>query len=211
MAQIRHRAAELFSTFISTLVAASFIDDSLISLKISVNISEEVLRKIEFRKNRILVDLEYLDLIGYFECIAQSFRMLVEHIKHLFFAFKVLLLGVSETVGIVKICICGEADETVVRRSVLLANEMYVICSYDLRTCLCRQLVYAFIGYQLMLVNLLRLAGNQGLVLLDLEIEIISEHSLVPHHGLLCSFHVTCYDSLRDFSRNTGRTAHQVL
>ena len=62
MAQICDRAAEFISALVAVLVASSFVYYVPVFLKIGVYVCKEVLRKVEFRKDRVLVDLETLDL-----------------------------------------------------------------------------------------------------------------------------------------------------
>ena len=127
----------------------------LIFLEIFVDIGKELLRKVEFRKDWVLVHLETVDLLSHLEGVAEGLGMLVEDVQHFLLALEVLLLGIAHTVRIVKVCVCGEADESVVCRSVLLAHEVHVVRSHDLRSGLLRKREDALVHNHLVLVHLL--------------------------------------------------------
>ena len=194
MAQECNRTTELFSALVSVLVAATLIDDFLIFLKICVYVCKELLRKVEFREDRILVNLEAVDLIGNFKRVCKDLRMVEEHLRHLFLTLEILLLGISHSIRIVHESICSKTDESVMSLAVLLANEVYVVCSDNLCSGLFRQFIDAGIRYDLSFIYFLGLSRDFSLVLLHLQIEILSEYSLVPLNSLYRTVHVTGND-----------------
>ena len=121
------------------------------------------------------------------------------------------LLGVSHSVRIVNECVCGEADEAVMGLAVLLAHEVHVIRSHDLRSRLCGQLEYSFVGHDLALVDILGLSRYLCLMFLHLQVEIVSKDLLMPFYGLFCSRHVSGDDCPRDLSGDTCGAAHQTF
>ena len=209
MAEVCDRVAELLASLVSVLVAASLVDDSLVFFKIPVDVRHELLRKVELRKDRVLVDLVALDLLRYFEGVGKGFGMLIEHVQHLFLSLEVLLLGISHSVRLVYECVGSQADKSVVGRAVLLAYEVDVVCSDDLRAGLLGQKEDSLVGYHLVFIHLLRLSRDLCLVLLYLEVEVVSEDLLVPHDRFFRTLHVSGYDRSRNLSRDTCRTAYE--
>ena len=103
MAKEGHRIAELLSSLVSALVAASLVNDMLVFLQMRIDIGKEFLRQVKFRQDRVLVNLETCYLLCDFQCVGNGLRMLIEHIQHLVLALEVLLLGISHTVRVRKI------------------------------------------------------------------------------------------------------------
>ena len=124
MAQERDRMAEFLATVIALLVIASRVYDSLVFLKIRVNIIEEVLVNLEFRQHVSAVDGVVLHLVADFQRIGDNLRMVREQCRHLLLGLQVLLLGISEAVYIVNVGIGSQTDKPVVGLAVLLAHEV---------------------------------------------------------------------------------------
>ena len=123
---------------------------------------------------------------------------------HLLLRLEVFLLGVADTVGIVVIVIEGEADQAVVGRTVLLADEVYVVGGDDLDIVFCRQFEDGLVHHLLHHIHLGVCAGDFGLVALHLEVEIVSEKVLVPLDCVLGLLEVAAVDGPGNLSGKAG-------
>ena len=127
MAQIGHGLAKFLATLRAVLVATSYINYVLVFFKIDVYLLHELIRNLELRKDRVLVNLVPFDFLRNFKRIADYLRMLREERKHFLCALHVFLLGIAHPVRVVHIHVRSEADEPVVCRAVLFSHEMYVV------------------------------------------------------------------------------------
>ncbi len=130
---------------------------------------------------------------------------------HLLLALEELLLGVAHSVRVVEIGPRVEADEPVVRRSVLLLHEMHVVRRDDLHSHLLREPEYPRIGYLLPFPDLLRHPRDLRPVGLHLKVVVLSEQILVPLDCLAGGLLVPVYEVSRHLSGNAGRQAYEIV
>ena len=116
-----------------------------------------------------------------------------------------------QAVGIVDQCIGGQADEPVVRRAVLLVDKVGVVRGYDLDAVLLRKAEDAFVGDQLVLVDVEGQTGDLCLVQLDLQVIVVAENGLVPLHGLAGPVPVAGDQRAGNLSRQAGRAADEPV
>ena len=211
LAHVGHGSAEIVPTVGSLLVVASCVDYVLVFVEPVVDIVGEFLRELELREHMVPVDLVPLDLVADLQGILQHLRMVREQGRHLLLALEILLLRVAEPVGVVDVGIRREADKPVMRRTVLLADEMDVVCCDHLQVMFLGQLEEHRDIFALTLIDILRQARNLGLVQHDLEIIVVAEDFLVPFDGPVGSLHVPCQDHSRHFSGHAGGAADKVL
>ena len=211
VAEIGHRLAELISPVIALLVALSDLDDILVHLQIVVQIVKEGLVNLVLWKNVVTIDLIFLNLRGYLKGVLQHFGMAWEQGRHLLLALEVLLLRVVETRLLVDLLASVQADEVVVRRAVLLVDEVHVIRGDHLDSHLLGELEYSLIANLLLVVNLQRESRNLRLVEHHLKVIVVSEYIPVPLDRLSRLVHLSCDDVLRDLARKACGAANQVL
>ncbi len=211
MAEIGHRLAELIASVIAFLVALSDLDDILVHLQIVVQVVKEGLVDLVLGKDVVTVDLIFLNLRGYLKGVLQHLRMTWEQGRHLLLALEVLLLRVVQTRLLVNLLAGVQADEVVVRRAVLLVDEVDIVRGYHLDSHLSSELEYSLIADLLLVVNLQRKPRNLRFVEHYLKVVIVTEDLLVPLDRLSRLVHLAGNDVLWDLARKACGAADQVL
>ena len=211
VAEIGHRLAELVATVIALLVALSDLDDILVHVQIVVQVIKEGLVDLILRKHMVAVDLIFLNFGSYLQSVFQHFRMVWEQCRHLLFALQVLLLGVVKARLLVDLLAGVQTDKMVVRRAILLVDEVDVIRSDHFDTHLLSQLEYSFIADLLLLVDIPRESRNLGLMEHHLKVVVVSEDPLVPLYRLSRLVHLSGDDVLGDLAGKAGGAADQIL
>ena len=128
VAEVCDRPCEFLSPVVPFLVAPSDIDYVLVFFEIFLLFRQEGRIDLEFREDVVPVDFVALYLVEHLHGPFQHFRMVREERQHFLLAFEVFLLGVPHPVRRVEVGVAVEADEPVMRRPVLLADEMHIIC-----------------------------------------------------------------------------------
>ncbi len=159
----------------------------------------------------VTVDLIFLNLRGYLKGVLQHFRVVRKQCGHLLLALEVLLLGVVEARLLIDLLAGVQADEVIVRRTVLLVDEVDVVCGDNLDPHLSGELEYSLIADLLLLINLQRQPRNLRLVEHHLKVIVVSEYIPVPLYRLSGLIHLSGDDVLWDLASKTGRAADQVL
>ena len=211
MAEIGHRLAELVATVIALLVALSDLDDILVHVQIVVQVIKEGLVDLILRKHMVAVDLIFLNFGSYLQSVFQHFRMVWEQSGHLLLALQVLLLGVVKARLLVDLLAGVQTDKMVVRRAILLVDEVDVIRGDHLDTHLLSQLEYSLIADLLLLINLQRQPRDLRLVEHHLKVVVVSEDPLVPLYRLSRLVHLSGDDVLGDLAGKAGGAADQIL
>ena len=204
MAQERDRMTEFLATVIALLVIASGVYDTLVFLKIRVDVIEEVLVNLELRQDVSTVNGVVLHLVADFQRIGDDLGMVREQCRHLLLGLQILLLGISEAVDIVNVCIGSQTDKPVMGGAVLLAHKVDVIGRDDLHAMLFGQIEDDLIVLLLLLIHLERKSRNLRLVQHHLQIIVILEHPLVPLYGLFRACYIAVENHSRNLSGHTG-------
>ena len=214
VAKVGNRRAERLSARISVFVTASFVDDFAVFLQVGVDFAQELGVDVEFREDIAAVDGKTLDLIGDFQGIGKHLRVVREEGGHLLRTLDIFLLGIAQAVRIVNIGVGGDTDKPVVRRAVLLADEVRVIGGNDLGAGLSRKGKDRLIDLALLMIDFphaFRGSGDFRPVQLHLQIVIVPKHTFVPFDGLAGGVQVIRHDGLGDFPREAGGTADESL
>ena len=193
-------------------VLAVFAVRSFVSQVVQVDVRIRVaVGHLELRKERVVVDLVYFDLIGDFNGVFKDFRVIGEKFGHLILSLKVLLLSVAHARRVVHVAVRGEAYKPVVRRAVLLVHEMDVVRSYDLDAVLPGQLEFLLGDDKLPVIDRQVPARNLRPMLLDLQIIVVAEDVAEPFHSLFSRGQVSCYYLSRHLACQAGGRADYTL
>ena len=106
------------------------------------------------------------------------------------------MLGIVHAVDIVDVVVGAEADESVVRLGILLVDEVGIVGSDEFDTIFACEVDEDRVDLFLPLVDLLVTAGFLRLVALQLDIVVVAEEVLEPHHRLACAHHIAVQDFL---------------
>ncbi len=134
-----------------------------------------------------------------------------EQSGHLFFTFEIFLLCVVQTRFLIDLLAGVQADEMVVRRAVLLVDEVDIVGCHNLDSHLGSELEYSLIADLLLIVNLQREPRHLRFVEHHLKVVIIPEDIPVPLYRLSRLVHLAGNDVLRDLARKAGGAADQVV
>ena len=219
VAEVGHRPAEFVAAVVLHFASVGVLGDVVLAVlddvgvfrEVRVDLREELLREVELREDVAAVDLVTLHLVQHLEGVGEGLRMVREERRHLLLALEVLLLGVAEALGVVDHRVGGQADEPVVRRAVLLADEVDVVGGHDLDAVFLRQLEDAGGVFLLALVELEGHPGDLRLVEHHLEVVVVAEDALVPLDRLVHAFLVAGEDPARDLARHAGGAADEVF
>ena len=217
VAQVGDGAAELVAAVVLRFVAVlvlgdvvfAVLDDVCIFLQVDVDLREEFRGEYELREDVPAVDFVALHLVQHFEGVGQGLRVVREQGGHLLFTLEILLLGIAQALGVVDHRVGGQADEPVVRRSVLFADEVDVVGGHDFDPVLLRELEDAGGVFFLPLIEFERQVGDLRLVEHHLEVVVLAEDPLVPGDGAVYALVVARQDSPRDLPCHTGGATDQ--
>ena len=214
--QVGDGVDEFVAAVVAVLVVASGVDDVLVALELGVDAGEEVLVYLITRKDRVAVDAVGFDLVRDLHGVVDGFRVIREQGQHLLFRLEVFLLGVAQAARVVEVGVGGDADEAVVDRAVLLADEVDVVGRDDLDAVLLAEGEDLLIIYHLLVIDvddlLVGLRGevrHLGLVEHDLEVVVVAEDPLVPADGFVKGGFVACDDGSRHFAGHAGGGADE--
>ena len=211
MAQIGHGLAEIVAAVVAFRVVFAGFDVGFVFLQIGVDVGQEGFVDVVFGQDVVVVDLIELHLVGHFEGIGDHFRMVGEKRGHFLLALEILLLRVAQPLGIVHVGVGGQADEAVVGRAILLADEVHVVGGHHLDALFARQVEQDGVHLHLRPVHVVVEAGHFGLVLHHLEVVILPEHALMPAQSLAGGFHVAVHNVAGQLARQARGAADQVL
>ena len=149
-----------------------------------------------------------LDLVEYFACGFQGFGHIGENLLHLLGTFQPFLLGIVHS-RIVEALLHRHADEAVVCLGVVFIHEMHVIGCHYLYVMLLGELKEHLVHLLLLRINFVVSVGLVGLVALEFEIIVVSEHFFEPDNTLFGQREVAGEDVLRHFAAKTCRADYQ--
>ena len=204
MAEEGHGLAELVTAVVAFFVVTPAVDDILVFCEILVDVGEEGGVDGELREDVRAVDVVALYLFHHLPGIEYGLRVIREEFEHFVLTLEVLLLGIAEALGVVYQRVGGEADEAVVRRAVVLADEVGVVRGYHLDPVLLAEFEDGLVHLHLVVVEVQREAGDLRLMEHHLQIIVFAEHSLVPLDGLVDSVHIAREYAAGDLSGNAG-------
>ena len=211
MAQIGHGLAEIVAPVVAFRIVLAGIDIRLVQVQIFVDVAQEGLVDLEFGQDVIVVDLVEFHLVGDFQRPGDDFGMVGEQRGHLFLALEEFLLGVAEAFRIVDVGVGGQADEAVVRRAVLLADEVDVVGRHHFHAQFFGQREEDGIDFHLGPVHIVVDARHFRLVLHHLQIIVVAEHLFVPADGFAGGVDVPVHDVAGNLAGQAGGAADQVL
>ena len=211
MAEEGHGLAELVAAVVAFFVVASAVNDLLVFIQILVDVRKKGWIDAEFGQDVGAVDVVALHLLHHLAGVEYRFGMLRKQRQHLVLALEVLLLRVAETLGVVHQGVGGEADEAVVRGSVVLADEVGVVGGYHLHPVLPAEFENGLIDLHLVVVEVQAQSGDFGLVEHHLQVVVLAEDALVPLYGLVDRVHVAREYAAGDLAGDAGGGADQAF
>ena len=162
-----------------------------------------------------MVDVVNLHLVHYLLRVRQRLGDVGEDGVHLLGRLEPLLLGVVHAVHIVHVVVRAEADKPVVCLGVLLFHKVRVVGADNLHPVFFCQVNQYGVHLFLPLIHLLVAAGFVGLVALQLDIVILTEHRLEPLYRLFRARYITRHNLLWQFTtqacRRTDNTFVELL
>ncbi len=147
--------AETVATVVPLLVAPARVDDVLVFFHVGVDLLHEGRIDFEHRENGVTVDGIGFHLVQNLQRVGEGLRVVREQFQHLLLTLEELLLGVAKAVGIVDEGVGCQADEPVMDRTVLLADEMDVVRGDHFHLMLLRQLEDDLVIDHLVVIDLL--------------------------------------------------------
>ena len=156
-----------------------------------------------------MVDVVELDFVEHLEGIVERFGNVGEHLLHLGCGFQPLLLGVEHTVFVGDFLVGSHADEAFVSLGVVLVDEVHIVGGHKLDAEFLRHTYQLLVHLLLQGVGVVVGALHGGFMALQLQIVVVAEYLLKPHHGLLGAFDVAGGDEFGNFAAQAGRTANQ--
>ena len=210
MTEIGDGLAEIVTAVVPFGIVLAGFDEFGIFLQMAVDFGEEGRVDLVFGQDVVVVDLVERHLVGHFKRVGQHFRMVREKGGHLFFALEIFLLRIAQALGVVDIGIGGQADEPVVRRTVLFPDEMDVVGGHHLYTFFFGQLEDHGIDNHLGLIDV-AYARDVGLVVHNLQIIIVPEDTFVPADGFPGRVDVPVHDVAGNLTGQAGGAADQVF
>ena len=135
--------------------------------------------------------------------IAQSLRTIAEQCLHLIIAFQIIAVVVkAHTVRLINRARCLDAQQNILRRGILLLHIMQIICRYQAKTELLRQLLQ-------LRANLVLLI--KVVVLNFQKIIFLAENINIFLNAATCSLQVVLQNHLRHLAGNAGTEADNAL
>ena len=173
----------------------------------------EILGDREERHDGAMVDAVDLHLVEYLQRVRQRLGNVGEDLVHFLPCLEPLLLGVAHTLRIVQVFIRREAQEVVVGLGRFLVFEVAVVGADDLDAVFLGETQQHLVGLLLQGIGLA--VGHQRRILhlvpLQLQVEIIAEHPMIPLAGLPRPFNVVMDDLAGYLAGDAGRAHYQVL
>ena len=173
--------------------------------------SSEVFRDVKQRHNRSVVYIVNFHFVRYLLRVCQCLRNVREYGIHLLGCLEPLLFCVVHAVHIVHIVVRAEANQSVVCLGVLFLHKMRVVGADYLHTMFVCQVYQYRIHLFLFLIHILVASWLVGLVALQLDIVILTEHRLKPLYRLLRPRDVACHNLLRQLAAQARRRADDTL
>ena len=171
----------------------------------------ELLGNGEVRHDGGVVNGVELDFVAYLYSVRHCLGYVAEHLGHLGLGLHPLLLGVEHTVGVVKVLACAQADETVVRLSILLIYKVNVVRADELYAALLAQFHDVAVYFDLQGVDLVVGTLDGCLVQLQLKVVVVAENGFVPVYHLFGFLKVAVLYELRYLASKTCRAADDAL
>ena len=167
----------------------------------------------EGRHDRGMVNGVHLHLVEYLQGVAKRFGNVGKDGVHLCLGLHPLLLGIDHAGRVIEVLACTEADEAVVRLSILLIHEVNVIGADYLDIVLLGQFQHLDIGLLLQGEGFPvgMDIGVGHLMTLQFEVIVVAKEILIPLDGLLGLVQLVIDQGTGHLTGNASRADNQPL
>lgn len=190
-----------------------FVEVFLGELRTPFLLRTEALGYGEKRHDGAVIDGVDLHLVEYLTGVAERFGDIGEDVVHLLLRLEPFLLGVAQTVGVVKILTRGDAKQVVVSLGGVLVLEVAVVGADELYAIFARELYEDLVGF-LLQGKSLAVGDNVGifdLMALQLEIVVVAKDAVIPLYGFTGTVDVTFQNLGRHLAGDAGGADDQIL
>ena len=197
---------------VTVLVPGELIEQVLFGIFLPIAFfGAEILGNLEVRHNRCVVDAVKLHLVADVGRIRQGFGHIGKEFVHLRLGLHPLLLGIKHSLRVVQILSRTQTNQAVVCLGIFLIHKVYVVGTHQFHAILPGVFYQFGIGNLLQVVRFVIGPCHGGFMALQLQIEVIAEHPLVPLDGFFSLIQLSLYNLTRHFARHTSRTDYQPL